>query len=148
MIPGHWRYRWKRTYGSYEWFGWRAILTDSTVWTSKLDYTVAALISRKSIKSMIYMIAVIYDFDLKIYVIQYDTWSLYGIWMFVCYGVIHWVATHINRKIFSRLLVDKLQVIWTRYTDRPADCFKHPHPHPLHTALCIEQVTSIESIYV
>ena len=78
---------------------WRTI-TDRIARANKLDYTVAALKNRKCIKSMTYMIAVIYEFDLRIYVIQYDTWSLYGIWMFMCDGVIHWVATHVNRKIF------------------------------------------------
>ena len=57
----------------------RITVTDKIAWANELDYTVTALISRKCIKSMTYMIAVIYEFDLRIYVIQYDTWSLSGI---------------------------------------------------------------------
>ena len=61
MIPSHWGYKWKWTDGSYEWIGWRAILTDSTVPTGELDYTVTELIIGKCIKSMIFIISVIYN---------------------------------------------------------------------------------------
>ena len=77
-------------------------MTDNAVRTSELDYTVAALINRKCIKSISYMTAVIYDFTLMIYmiselndfsyisyVIEYDMVILCDICMFVINGVIH-----------------------------------------------------------
>ena len=50
------------TYGSYTWYGWRAMITDSAVRTSRLDYIVAAIIiNRQSIECMIHMILNEYD---------------------------------------------------------------------------------------
>ena len=49
------------------------MLTNSTVRTSELDYTVAALTNKKCINSMTYMITEINDITLLACVVEYDT---------------------------------------------------------------------------
>ena len=71
-------------------------MTDSTVRTSELEYTVTALINRKCIKSMFYMTVVIYDvaimicmiseindFSCILYDYEYDIMIMYGTCMLV-----------------------------------------------------------------
>ena len=63
------------------------MITDSTVQTSVLDYTVAAIISRQSINCMIHIIFDEYVITRMVCVIRYAFLLLYGI--HVDDGVIH-----------------------------------------------------------
>ena len=65
------RNTWKGTYGSYIWFGWRAIITDSVPRGSELEYAVAAIINRSSIRCMMCTTLDQCDITCLVYVIQY-----------------------------------------------------------------------------
>ena len=77
-----------------------------------------------------------YDIDMK----YYDSYEMYDLSCVLIWYVMHvwWCCYSLSGDSykslnFSRLLVESFQVHWTLYTDRPADCFKLPPPHPLHT---------------